>query len=204
MSNHPPIRRSTRNLLWLVLAAPLASITYTYSAGHLFYGEYLHLTGDWSTKLLILALAVTPLRRMLPHARPIAWLHRQRRYLGVAAFAYALAHVLAYLLRLGVLERILDESLEPGMLAGWVALLILVPLAATSNDWTLTRLGHRWKALHRLVYLAALLTIAHWVVLAFDPLPGFLHAGLLVLLEAYRIAKRRRDRRVAHTEGSNP
>lgn len=193
-------RRASKCLCWCVLAAPLLVITYGYLAGHLVYGEYIHLSGDWSAKLLILAMAITPLRRMFPHAGPVAWLYRQRRYLGLAAFAYALAHVTAYVLRLGVLERILDESLEPGILAGWVAILVFVPLAVTSNDWSVSRLGRGWKTLHKLVYIAAALTIAHWLLVAFDPIPGVLHASLLVLLEGYRMVKHLRDRRSIHKQ----
>ena len=199
MPNDSATGRTSTLALWIVLAAPLVAMTYGYLADRLVYGEYIQLTGEWSARLLILAMALTPLRRMFPRVRLIGWLFRRRRYFGVATFTYAFAHLVAYLIRLGVLERILDESLEPGMLAGWVALLVFVPLAITSNDLLVSKLGRRWKSLHRWVYLAALLTFGHWVLVAFDPVPGYLHAGVLLLLEVYRIGMNVRDRRASQS-----
>lgn len=182
-------------LVWLALAAPLAVITYLYLAGHWFYGEYIQATGDWATKLLIVAMAVTPLRRLFPNVRLLAWLLGQRRYIGLAAFGYAVAHLIAYVVKVGVGERIVSEALEPGMLAGWVALFLFLPLAVTSNDSSVTKLGLRWKHLHRLVYIAAVLTFMHWIMEAFDPVEGYVHAGVLLILEVYRLSMNYLDRR---------
>ena len=179
-----------RTLVWIVLTAPLGVITYLYLTGGWFYGEYLHATGDWSAKLLILALAITPLRRRLPKSRLLGWLLGQRRYIGLAAFGYAFAHLLAYLLRAESVAPILREAWQPGMLTGWVAIMIFVPLALTSNDASVARMGRRWKRLHRLVYIAALLTFVHWVLVAFDPVPGFMHAAVLLLIECLRMIDR--------------
>ncbi len=181
--------------VWLMLAMPLAVITYLYLTGQWFYGEYLHATGDWATKLLILAMALTPLRRMFPRLGLVAWLLRHRRYIGVAVFGYASAHLLAYLVKLADFERILGEALEPGMLAGWVALILFLPLALTSNDLSVARLGRQWKRLHRLIYLGALVSILHWILEAFDPFEAYLHGGLLVILEAYRLVRQLVDGR---------
>ena len=180
-----------RPLVWLILTAPLAVVTYFYLSGSWFYGEYLHATGDWSAKLLIIALALTPMRRLLPRSRLLGWLLGQRRYIGLAACGYALAHLLAYLVRAESLETVLNEAWQPGMLSGWVALIILVPLTLTSNDLSVAWLGRRWKYLHRFVYIAALLTFAHWVLLAFDPVAAYAHAAVLVVIECFRLVERR-------------
>ena len=105
--------------------------------------------------------------------------------------------MLAYLGNTSSFEIAFGEALEPGMLAGWVAVLIFVPLALTSNGWSLARLGGRWKSLHRLVYIAAVLTFVHWVLVAFDPMPGYAHAAVLLLLGCVRLAYRKTKRRGA-------
>ncbi len=180
---------SSRYFLWVILLIPWVMMTMRYMTGGLFYGEFIHISGEFSARLLILALAVTPLRLMFPGQRWTNWLMRSRRYFGVAAFAYAMPHLVAYLVKLGSIVRIVEEGLEPGIWTGWIALLIFLVLAVTSNNFSVRKLGRRWKYLHRLVYFAAVLTFAHWVLLAFDPMAGFIHAGVLAALEAYRVAK---------------
>lgn len=181
---------SSRILVWAVLFIPLLVMCWQYGTGVLFYGEFIHITGDWSARLLILTLFVTPLRRLLPQQRWTAWLIRQRRYLGVAVFAYAVPHLVAYLVKLSDMARIVSEGIEPGMLVGWIAMLIFTALAITSNNTSVRMLGKRWKALHRFVYAAAVLTFLHWILLAFDPLQGYIHAGALIVIESLRFIKR--------------
>lgn len=183
---HTAIFRS-RYWVWLLLAAPGVYMVQAYLRDVLYYGEFLHLTGEFSARLLILTLAITPLRLLWPRAGWTRWLLRQRRYLGVATFGYALPHAAAYLARVGSLESIASEALEPGLATGWLALLLMAPLAATSLDSAVRWLGSRWKQLHRLVYAAAILTFAHWVLTAFDPLSGYIHAGALLAVELVRI-----------------
>jgi sulfoxide reductase heme-binding subunit YedZ len=181
----------SRTVVWAVLFIPLAVMCWQYVTGTLFYGEFIHITGEFSARLLILTLAVTPLRRLLPEQRWIAWFVRQRRYLGVATFAYAVPHLVAYVVRLNDdIPRIVAEGLEPGMLTGWVAMAIFLALAATSNDTSVRKLGRRWKALHRFVYAAAVLTFLHWVLVAFDPVPALVHTGVLVAIEMTRLIRR--------------
>jgi sulfoxide reductase heme-binding subunit YedZ len=180
----------SRTVVWTILFVPLVVLCWQYITGILFYGEFIHITGEWSARLLIIALAVTPLRNLWPRQRFTAWLVRQRRYLGVAAFAYAVPHLVAYIVRLSDVARIISEGVEPGLLTGWIALLIFLALAVTSNNTSVRRLGESWKTLHRLAYAAAILTFLHWVLVAFDPVPGYVHAGLLVVIEAFRFVKR--------------
>jgi sulfoxide reductase heme-binding subunit YedZ len=187
-------RRSLlRWLVWTLLALPGLYLTYRYSVGATFYGEYLHATGELAARLLIVAMAVTPLRLLFPNAHWVRWLARGRRWIGVAAFGYAVLHAVAYLARQGELTRIAADAAEAAMWTGWLALLVMLALAATSNDRSVRRLGRRWKWLHRTVYAAALLTFAHWILAAFDPLPGAVHLGVLAALEAIRLVQLRRS-----------
>jgi sulfoxide reductase heme-binding subunit YedZ len=73
------------------------------------------------------------------------------------------------------------------LLTGWIAFLIFAALAITSNDASVRLLKRGWKKLHMLVYLGALLTFAHWVLTAFDPLLGYIHAGVLAAIETLRV-----------------
>jgi sulfoxide reductase heme-binding subunit YedZ len=172
-----------------MLAAPWVLMTVRYLTGGLYYGEFIHATGEFSARLLIVTLAVTPLRIMFPKARWTSWLLQNRRYFGVATFAYAVPHLLAYLWKLASVAEVLEQGAEPGMWTGWIALIIFLALAITSNNFSTRKLGRRWKTLHRLVYLAAILTFVHWVLVAFDPVSGLLHAGILIALETYRVAR---------------
>ena len=181
--------------LWLLLALPGAVIIGRYAMGATFYGEVVLATGDLSAKLLIAAMAVTPLTLMFPGRPWVRWLLRRRRYLGVAAFGYAALHTVVYLFRKGTFALILAEGVEPGLLAGWIALAIFVPLAITSNDAAVRRLRRLWKRLHRWVYAAAVLTFAHWVIEAYDPVPGLIHLAVLAALEGFRLWKTNRGGR---------
>ncbi len=170
-----------------LLAAPWCWLAFAYLTGRTFYGEMVHASGDWAVWCLMATLAVSPLRRLFPRQAWTAWLLPRRRYLGVAAFAYALLHAAVYVLRLGDLPRILSEALEAGLLTGWLAFALFVPLALTSNNTSVRRLGRAWKRLHRLVYAAAVLTFAHWILTAFDPTAAYAHLAGLAALEAMRL-----------------
>ncbi|MDJ0656074.1 MAG: ferric reductase-like transmembrane domain-containing protein [Xanthomonadales bacterium] len=180
---------NSKFLLWLILAAPMALWCFQYLSGRIFYGEFLHITGQFSAQLLILTMALTALRLAWPRERWTSWLLQRRRYFGVATFAYAVPHLVAYLVKVSSLDRVLSDAAEAGMWTGWLAMLLFLPLAITSNNSSVRRLGKRWKRLHRLVYPAAVLTFLHWVLVAFDPTIGLIHAGALAAIEAYRLWK---------------
>lgn len=176
----------SRTAVWAVLYGALFAQSYRYANGAIFYGEYLHWTGLQATHLLILALAVTPLLRWFPTVRWIRWLAAMRRDFGVAVFGYAVAHTIAYLLHEPSLQDIISDSVTPELLTGWVALIIFVPLAITSNNYSVRNLGKRWKLLHRLVYVGALLTLAHWILTAFDPTSAYVYLAVVLSLLALR------------------
>ncbi len=186
-----PDSRIAQAALWLVLYGALLAQTYRYLGEAIFYGEYLHWTGLQATHLLFAALVIAPVRRRFPKAGWSQWLLLRRRDIGVAVFVYAAAHTLAYLWREPALADIIADALTAGLLTGWLALFVFLPLAATSNDYSVARLGRRWKALHRLVYAGALLTLAHWVLTAFDPTTAYVYLALLVVLLGARALRRR-------------
>jgi sulfoxide reductase heme-binding subunit YedZ len=194
---------NSKYFLWLLLAWPAIQATNGYLTGDLFYGEMVHLTGEYSARLLILTMAITPLRLFFNNAKWPTWLLHRRRYLGVATFAYAALHTLVYLNHKRDAVLIMQEAAEFSMWTGWVALPIFLALAVTSNDAAVKRLQRGWKKLHRWVYVAALLTFMHWIFVAFYFVPGLLHFLLLVSLESYRVWKRRALKRVAIGNGAN-
>jgi sulfoxide reductase heme-binding subunit YedZ len=142
--------------------------------------------GFWTFTLLCASLAVTPLHDLTG----LAWPVRQRRLLGLFAFAYATLHFLWYLaIDQGLAPELLavDVVKRPFIAVGLAALLLLVPLAVTSTDAWVRRLGYRrWKRLHRLAYLAALLAAVHflWRVKADHRRPAVFAAVVGVLLLA--------------------
>lgn len=145
----------------------------------------LHSTGDWTLRLLLVTLAVTPLRRISGWA----WLVRLRRMLGLFAFFYATLHFTVYLWldrQLSLDEIAVDILERPYITLGFAALLILALLAATSPKAMVRRLGRRWKALHRGAYIAAILGVCHfwWLVKADVTEPAIYAACLAVLLAA--------------------
>lgn len=183
-------------ILWLLLALPMAGMLYAWRTQPEYtYGAIVGHTGLWSAWLMIATLAVTPIRLVFARAKWPAWLVRRRRDLGVATFAYAAGHTLIYLFRKKDFGLIVSEGLEPWLAAGWVALAVFAALAVTSNDWGVRALGRRWKALHRFVYLAAILTFVHWVLSAFEPRNAYMHLAVLAALETVRIVLQFRRRR---------
>ena len=173
--------------LWFALALPAAVILYLYWRDAYSYGEVIHASGEWAVRLLVLTLAVTPLRLAFARARWSSWLVQRRRALGVAVFGYALLHAIVYIARKQDIALILEEGVEWDLLTGWLALAVYLPLALTSNDSAVRFLKRAWKKLHRLVYPAAVLTLLHWVLTAFDMTTALIYAGILGLLEALRL-----------------
>ncbi len=148
--------------------------------------EYLtHATGDWALRLLLITLAITPLRRLAGWRKPML----VRRMLGLFSFFYASLHLIIWLWLdrewywAGMLEDVLKR---PYITVGLLAFIMLLALALTSNAFSMRRLGKNWQRLHRLAYGAAALGILHyiWLVKADLLLPLIYLAifGLLMLL----------------------
>ena len=109
--------------------------------------------------------------------------------MGVAAFCYALAHTVLYVLEMGTPGAILAEFPAPGIWSGWLAFAIFIPLAVTSNDTAQRYLASAWKSVQRWIYPAAVLTLVHWIFVHNNLGPALVHFVPLLLLESYRIRK---------------
>ncbi|MEQ1900603.1 MAG: ferric reductase-like transmembrane domain-containing protein [Devosia sp.] len=184
----------SRPLLWLVLAIPGLAVLGLWAAGVYTYGAAVSESGEWAARLLILTLAVTPLRLIFRRGPWLIWLVRRRRDLGVATFCYAAGHTVAYLIRKADFGLIIEEGLDLWLLAGWIAFAVLIALALTSTDQAVRAMRRWWKRLHRLVYIAAALVFVHWVLSAFDPTSAYVHLGIIAALEAIRVVLEARQR----------
>ena len=173
--------------LSLAMAIPGFLVLQQALSGAVDPADLLHFTGELSARLLLIALALTPLRLLFPRARWLLWMSQHRRHLGVAAFGYAALHTLLYLIDMETLKNVLAEIGAVGIWTGWVALAIFLPLAVTSNQAAVRLLGKNWKLLHRAVYFAAALTLAHWVTIHNNAVAGWVHFAPLILLEIYRV-----------------
>ena len=179
--------RVSAYLLWAVLTLPAVPMFIGLTAGRQDLDLLLHPSGEFSARLMLVALMITPLRMLFSRVRWIGWLARHRRSLGVAAFAYAALHTLIYIVDMETLRNMLAEFGALGIWTGWLAFALFIPLAVTSNDASARRLGRNWKALHRVVYLAAVLTLVHWMFVHNNLVPALVHFVPLALLELYRL-----------------
>lgn len=169
--------------LWLIGRALMADL------GPRPLTEAIHFVGEWAVRFLLLALAVSPARRLFGWSRLIA----ARRTLGVAAFCYAAFHLLLYIadqkFKLGTVVS--EIVLRFYLTIGFVALVGLLALAATSTDAAIRRLGPRWNTLHGASYLIAALAILHFMLQKkleiYEPT---LMAGLTLWLFGYRVVHR--------------
>ena len=146
-------------------------------------------TGRWSIWLLLVSLSITPLRELsrLPKLAPL------RRTFGLFSLFYASVHFLVYVLFLLEMRwsEIGSDILErPYITVGFAAFLILALLGATSPKSVVRALGRKWRAIHRLVYLAIILAIVHvtWI-LRTDVFEVILYASITALLLGYRLNK---------------
>ena len=185
-------KRTRIGLLWVLLCLPALGMLGGWVTGRATAEALLHPTGEFSVRLLILTLVATPLQLLLPRYRLPRWLLRNRRYLGVASFGYALLHTAFYLLHEGWVGAGVEFT-RPALLTGWLAFFIYVPLAVTSTDGFVRRMGKAWKKLQNWTHVAAVLVLLHWVLLEYAVLPALVHFLPVALLQAYRIFRRRTD-----------
>lgn len=151
----------------------------------------LHVSGEIAIWTLGAVLSLSPLRALFPHSPIVNALNRHRRYIGVSACIYGLIHFSCHVLYQGDWDDLLQSFTKPFTWFGLIGLTILVILAATSNNWSVRRLGSkRWKWLHRLAYVAAAVLIYH------QSIAGKGHWYIsrwlllwLVVLQAVRITK---------------
>jgi sulfoxide reductase heme-binding subunit YedZ len=176
--------------LWLFLAFPAIMMITGILRGITSYDGSMHMTGEFSVRFLVFSMIATPILMMFPKYKFPKWLVRNRRFFGVAAFAYALLHTVFYLYEIAF-EQIMSEFFQVGIITGWIAFFIFVPMAITSNDYSVRVMKKNWKRLQRWVYLAAFMVLFHW---------GFIHGGWggaifhfapVAVLSVYRVWKLR-------------
>ena len=146
----------------------------------------LHGQGEWALRFLVITLAVTPVRFMLS----APWLISFRRMFGLYAFTYVLLHFLVYLFLdqtlywPGIVE---DIAKRPFITIGFAALLLLIPLAVTSTNKMMRRLGKRWHKLHKFIYVIVPLGVWHfWWLVKKDITEPLIYAAITALLLGYR------------------
>lgn len=177
---------------------PLVRTVWQVAAGRLVEPlEFItHTTGDWTLYMLCTTLAITPARKLLGWH----WLVRLRRMLGLFAFFYALLHFTAFLWFdhfFDVTSMSMDVLKRPFITVGFAAFVLLIPLALTSTDAMVRRIGgKRWQKLHRLIYLIAPLGVLHfwWMKAGKNDLAEpALFAAIVALLLGLRLFRRRRS-----------
>lgn len=150
-----------------------------------------HRSGDWTLRLLLATLAITPLRLLTKQA----WLTRYRRMLGLFAFFYASTHLTIYLaIDLGGFwaDIFAQIAKKPYITVGFAAWLMMIPLALTSTRGMMRRLGGKWLLLHRLVYLVGICGVLHftWLVKSGNKIAvrePLIYMAILIALLAIRI-----------------
>jgi len=193
------VRRIYKPILFVVCLLPLAWLAAgAFNIAGVDLGadpvaRVLHQLGQWGLRFIIITLCITPLRVLLGWP----WLVLLRRMLGLFAFTYVLLHFLTWLiLDQGFLldpgftwhSIVKDITKRPFITIGFAALLLLIPLAMTSTNGMMRRLGKRWQQLHRLIYVIAILGVWHyyWQVKK-DVREPLIYAAIVLVLLGWRV-----------------
>jgi sulfoxide reductase heme-binding subunit YedZ len=202
-------RVGLKTLVWAACLTPLAALAWRLWTDPLVTNPIDVATdtlGDWTLRILLLSLTMTPLRILFG----LSWPVTLRRLLGLFAFAYALLHFAVWLVVDHFFDwptMVADVVKRPYVTVGFTALLLLVPLAATSTTGMIRRLGAaNWRRLHRLVYLVAILGVLHYLWLAKVGVlgPYYYGAWLAVLLGVRLVDTVRRARARARSAAPGP
>ena len=201
------LRRFARVLVWVAVLGPVPWLVWLFVSGGLGANpieSLQHRTGHYAIRLLAASLAITPLRTLTGWG----WLVVNRRTLGLAAFWWAIAHLCVYV----GLDLFFDFGLfledvvkRRYITVGMLAIALLTPLAVTSSKGWVKRLGGvRWNTLHRLVYVAMLAAITHylWAVKLDITLPVIYFVVVGVLLGFRLVTYRRRTRKTLDNSSS--
>ena len=200
MTTATQIRFIGKPLVFLVCLLPFGLVVgdafnVTGSLGANPVEEILDRFGNWGLRFIVITLAVTPLRRLTGWN----WLARFRRMLGLFTFFYVLMHFLTWLvLDQGVLMSAILEDIvkRPFITIGFLALVLLAALAATSTNGMRRRLGRRWQQLHYAVYPIAILGVWHyWWQVKKDIAEPLVYAAIVAALLLARFVFRRRNRK---------
>ena len=171
-------------LVWLLALLPLTRLVWLgvhdgLGANPVEFIE--HSTGTWALVFLLITLSMTPIRLLTGQL----WQIQLRRMLGLFMFFYACLHVITYVwLDFNFLwdELFIDVTKHPRILVGFAAFLLTIPLAVTSNSYMIKRLKTKWKKLHQLVYLIAILAVVHFLMLVKKDLTDPIYYAVVLLL----------------------
>jgi sulfoxide reductase heme-binding subunit YedZ len=205
------IRRVVKPVLYVLALGPLAWLLYALLSG-LVMGDQVkfmqHVTGDTVLSCLMLTLAITPLRKLTGWNEVI----RVRRLIGLTAFWYACLHLTTYVVfdqDFSLTEITMDIAKHPWVLVGFTGFLCLLPLAITSTNGWIRRLGGKnWNRLHRLVYVAAIAGVLHYLWLVKKDIHYPLLYGsvltVLLLMRVWWAAEKARSRRIPAAQKAAP
>jgi methionine sulfoxide reductase heme-binding subunit len=174
-------------VFWLLLSIPAVLMLSGYWRGAIDSMDMLHPTGEWSVRFMVLAMLIGPLSDLLGRRPWLVWLVQRRRYLGVASFGYACLHLLFYIIDMGTIADMLDEINIASIWTGWLAIFLMLAPALASNQTSMRVLRAGWKRVQQLAYPAALLIMAHWILLEWETLPVVVHFGPLIVLNIARV-----------------
>lgn len=182
--------RTALTLVLTLFAIPFAAELFNQPWSHRQYNHFLRDTGEWSARLLIITLLISPLRVLFRKNAFLCWMNRQKRVFGIFTFIYSSIHLAGYFIQNSTAGAIIADLSEPMIIFGWVAFLIFIPLAVTSNNLSIRLMkGKNWKNMQRAVYIAAVFILLHWLWgerhLHWEPV--LIHFTPLALLEGYRI-----------------
>ena len=177
-------------VLFILLLGPLAFLLYQFFTGGLGANPIESINrflGDWALRILLLTLAFSPFIRITRWNNIIQY----RRMVGLFAFFYVCVHVTSYIVldQFFNFSEIIDDVLKrPFITVGFIAFILLIPLAVTSNNWMVRKLQYRWTQLHRLAYIIAMLAVLHfWWMVKADTREPMIYAIILAALLGYRL-----------------
>ncbi|MEO5707909.1 MAG: ferric reductase-like transmembrane domain-containing protein [Alteraurantiacibacter sp.] len=180
-----------RGLLWVLLALPAVLMVRQLATGQAMAMDLYHPSGEMSLRLMLLALLPGPLAEFFGRNRFLRGWLAIRRNLGVAAFGYAVLHLVFYVIDMRVLAAMVEELQFPGIWTGWLSLLALLVPAMISFDLAMRCLRRRWQQLQWLVYPAFILALVHWLLLGWTWAPVLIHLAPLALAWLLRLLARR-------------
>jgi methionine sulfoxide reductase heme-binding subunit len=149
--------------------------------------DLLHPSGEFAARLMIVAMMIAPLIAIVGAQGWLMWLLQRRRSFGVAAFGYALLHLIFYVIDMETINDMLAEIGALGIWTGWFAFILMLIPALISTDGAMRALKRSWKRLQRLVYPAALLTLIHWMFIHNNLVSALIHFAPLAILLTLRI-----------------
>lgn len=177
-------------IVFLILATPYFIQLFDQPWTHRQYNHFLHETGQWSARFLIITLMISPILILFPENSFLKWMRKRKRVFGISTFIFSSIHLVGYFVENNSWSLIFNDLNKPMVLFGWFAYLIFLPLAITSNNISMRWMtGKNWKNVQRFVYIAAISIAIHWFwgERHLNWIPVLIHFLPLMILEVYRV-----------------